>query len=63
MTIVLLGSSLDECVELSITFAKMLYQELNVPIYLYEHSQPRDHRRDLSVIRKGKIFKARLFPL
>ena len=46
--------TMQECVELSIEFAKRLSKELNVPIYLYAESQPNKKRSELPDIRKGE---------
>jgi len=39
--------SMEECVEISKIFAKRAAEELNVPFYLYEHSQEREYRKKL----------------
>ena len=46
--------SMEECVEISKKFAKRAADELNVPFYLYEHSQTREYRKKLPQIRKGE---------
>ncbi len=48
------GVSMEECVEISKRFAERAATELEVPFYLYEHSQDRDYRRKLPDIRKGE---------
>lgn len=46
---------MQECVELSKRFAKLLSEELDVPVYLYGESQRLAYRKELPSIRKGKI--------
>lgn len=46
--------TMEECVEISKKFAKKAAEELNVPFYLYEHSQEKDYRKKLPQIRKGE---------
>ena len=45
--------TIEECVDLSKRFAKLLSQELDVPVYLYGESQRLKHRKELGDIRKG----------
>ena len=46
--------TMEECVQLSKRFAKLLADELNVPVYLYGESQPNTERKELSQIRQGE---------
>lgn len=46
--------SMEECVEVSKIFAKRAAEELNVPFYLYEHSQEQEYRKKLPQIRQGE---------
>ncbi len=45
---------IEECVELSKRFGKLLADELKVPVYLYGESQPLEYRKELSSIRQGE---------
>lgn len=47
--------TMEDCVALSRTVAQMISSEFNVPVYLYEESQPNPARKDLSKIRKGEF--------
>jgi glutamate formiminotransferase/formiminotetrahydrofolate cyclodeaminase len=46
--------TMEECVEISKKFASRAAEELNIPFYLYEHSQEKDYRKKLPQIRKGE---------
>ena len=46
--------SMEDCVSCSEIFGLRLSQELGVPVYLYEHSQPLEHRKQLADIRRGE---------
>jgi glutamate formiminotransferase/formiminotetrahydrofolate cyclodeaminase len=46
--------TMDECVEISKTFARRAAEELEVPFYLYEYSQTQEYRKKLPQIRKGE---------
>lgn len=46
--------SMDECVQISKEAGERVARELNIPIYLYEHSATRPDRRSLPDIRKGE---------
>jgi len=48
------GVTLNECVELSNKLAKMVADELNIPVYMYEASAKRDDRINLADIRRGE---------
>ena len=44
----------EECVKISEQFAKQISQDLNVPVYLYEHAARKLDRKNLSNIRQGE---------
>lgn len=46
--------TIDECVEISKKFAKLLSETLDVSVYLYGDSQELSYRRELGDIRKGE---------
>lgn len=46
--------SIDDCIELSKRFGKLLSEELDVPVFLYGESQPLEYRKELSSIRQGE---------
>ncbi|OQY39092.1 MAG: glutamate formimidoyltransferase [Candidatus Cloacimonetes bacterium 4572_65] len=46
--------SVEECVEYSKTLAKRVGEELNIPIYLYEHSASKPEWSNLAEVRKGE---------
>lgn len=46
--------TMDECVEISKTFAKRAAEELGIPMYLYEYSQNQEYRKKLPQIRNGE---------
>ena len=46
--------TMDECVEVSKTFAKRAAEELGIPMYLYEYSQNKEYRKKLPQIRNGE---------
>ncbi|MCP4217715.1 MAG: glutamate formimidoyltransferase [bacterium] len=48
------GMTMDDCVELAKTLAKRVAEELNIPIYLYEHAATSKERRSLAYIREGE---------
>ena len=45
--------SMDECVAVSIKTAKRIYDELGIPVFLYEESCTSELRRNLASIRRG----------
>ena len=47
--------SLEECVELSKRVAQRIWEELQVPSFLYEDSATRPERRNLAKCRKGQF--------
>ena len=46
--------SMDETIEFAKKLAKRVGEELNIPVYLYEHAQTDKTRSNLSVIRAGE---------
>ena len=46
--------SVKECIEYSRKLAKRVSNDLNIPIFLYEHSATNTERRNLANIRKGE---------
>ena len=46
--------SMDEVVEYANNLAKRVGEELGIPVYLYEYSQPDIKRNNLSIIREGE---------
>ncbi len=46
--------TMEECVEISKTFAKRAAEELNVPFFLYEEASDRAYRKKLPDVRKGE---------
>lgn len=51
----LVGTSMKECVEWSKKLGERIGNELNIPVYLYEHSATVPERENLSEIRKGEF--------
>ena len=47
--------SVEECVEISKTVAKRIWDELKIPSFLYEYSAANPDRQNLAVIRKGEF--------
>ena len=47
--------TLEECVELSRRVAKRVWEELQIPSFLYEESATRPERRNLAACRKGQF--------
>ena len=45
----------EECVELSKTVAKRIWEEAGMPVFLYEDSASAPHRVNLAAIRKGQF--------
>ncbi|WDP91049.1 MAG: glutamate formimidoyltransferase [Desulfobacter sp.] len=46
--------TMEECADISKTFARRAAQELNVPFYLYEEASDRAYRKKLPDVRKGE---------
>lgn len=51
----LVGTTMKECVEWSKKLGERIGNELNIPVYLYEHSATLPERENLSEIRKGEF--------
>ena len=47
--------SLEECIELSKRVAKRIWEELDVPSFLYEDSATSEQRKNLAKVRKGQF--------
>ena len=47
--------TVDECVEISKAVAKRIWDEIKIPIFLYEHSASNPDRQNLASIRKGQF--------
>jgi len=47
--------SVDECVEISRQVAKRIWDELNIPSFLYEYSAASPGRQNLAAVRKGQF--------
>lgn len=47
--------SMEECVELSKKVGQRIWEELGMPVTLYEESASAPHRRNLAAIRKGQF--------
>ena len=48
------GLTMEDCVELANTLGRRVAEELNIPIYLYEHAATSEERRSLAYIREGE---------
>ncbi|HZL92716.1 MAG TPA: glutamate formimidoyltransferase, partial [Vicinamibacterales bacterium] len=48
------GTTMEECIEVARTVGCRLADELQIPIYFYEHAATRDERRSLANIRTGE---------
>ncbi|MFN0179492.1 MAG: glutamate formimidoyltransferase [Gemmatimonadales bacterium] len=48
------GISMEETVRYATELARRVATELGIPVYLYEHAQPNEARRNLAVIRAGE---------
>lgn len=48
------GITMEETTEYAKILGKRVGEELNIPVYLYEYSQPNKERNNLSVIRAGE---------
>lgn len=49
----LAGATMEDCVDLAVSFGDALARELNVPVYLYEKAARRPGRESLAAIRSG----------
>lgn len=48
------NASIEDCVEISKQYGKIISEKLNLPVYLYEYSATKPERKNLSDIRKGE---------
>ncbi len=48
------NATVEECVEISKKYAKIISEQLNLPVYLYESAQEKEYRKNLADIRKGE---------
>lgn len=48
------GVNMEDCIQLANDYAKMVSENLNVPVFLYEEAARRPERKNLSNIRKGE---------
>ena len=48
------NTTMEECAEISKTFAKRCAEELGIPLYLYEYAQDVEYRKHLPQIREGE---------
>ena len=51
------NSTLEECVEISKRVAKRVWEEVGLPVFLYEYSATAPNRNNLAAIRKGQFEK------
>ncbi len=49
------GMTMEECVALSEALGQRLWEELKLPVFLYEASASAPHRKNLAAIRKGQF--------
>ena len=49
------GITMDECVEISRQVAQRMWEELEIPSFLYEYSATAENRRNLADVRKGQF--------
>ncbi|MBN2280279.1 MAG: glutamate formimidoyltransferase [Candidatus Marinimicrobia bacterium] len=48
------GITIEDCVEISKKVGRRVGEELNIPVFLYEHSATKPERKNLANIRKGE---------
>ncbi|MCX8057712.1 MAG: glutamate formimidoyltransferase [Ignavibacteria bacterium] len=48
------NASIEDCVEISKQYGKIISEKLNIPVYLYEYSATKPERKNLADIRKGE---------
>lgn len=48
------GVSVEDCIQISKEVGERVAKELEIPIFLYEHSRTKPDRKNLAVIRKGE---------
>jgi glutamate formiminotransferase len=49
------GVTMDECIQLARQCGERLWQELGIPVYLYEKAATRPDRENLAAVRKGQF--------
>jgi glutamate formiminotransferase/formiminotetrahydrofolate cyclodeaminase len=49
------GTSIEECIELSVQVARIIAERYKIPVYLYDQSARIPARRDLAYVRKGQF--------
>ena len=49
------GTTIEECVDLSVEVASEIAKRYGIPVYLYEHSARVPARQDLAYVRKGEF--------
>lgn len=49
------GVTMDDCVELARKLGARIWEELRIPVYLYEFAASAPHRRNLADIRRGEF--------
>lgn len=49
------GVTMDECVQLARRCGERMWQELGIPVYLYEKAATRPERENLAALRKGQF--------
>jgi len=49
------GVTMDDCVQLARQCGERLWQELGIPVYLYEKAATRPERENLATVRKGEF--------
>ena len=49
------GVTMDECVQLARQCGERMWQELGIPVYLYEKAATRPERENLAALRKGQF--------
>jgi glutamate formiminotransferase len=50
-----IGMTVEECIELSKRVAKRIWEELQIPSFLYEDSATTPERKNLATVRKGQF--------
>jgi glutamate formiminotransferase len=49
------GLTMNDCIELSKRVAKRIWEELEIPVFLYEYSATKTARKNLAEVRKGQF--------
>lgn len=50
-----MDTTVEECIEISKRLGKRVWEELQIPVFLYEDSATRPERRNLATVRKGQF--------